>query len=161
MDPKMEQKILIMKKKLIYLHNIYYDIRSPVAYSSYIKLYPYIKREAKYHVTPKYLKKWLSKQETYTTFHPAQKTFRRPKVLAFSLNYQWDSDTPNMVKYKKENNDYAYFVVFTDKFTRYLYTAPLKSLRGEEMVNVFQRLIIEIDEKPQNLRTDQGREYKN
>ena len=29
-----------------YLHKIYYDIRSPVAYSSYSKLYPHIKREA-------------------------------------------------------------------------------------------------------------------
>ena len=66
-----------------------------------------------------------------------------------------------MVKYKKENNDCAYFVVFIDIFTRYLYTAPLKSLRVEEMVNIFQRLIRKIDEKPQILRTDQGSEYKN
>ena len=66
-----------------------------------------------------------------------------------------------MVKYKSENNDYAYFVVFIDIFTRYLYTSPLKSLRGEEMVFVFQSLIREIDEKPKILRTDQGSEYKN
>ena len=50
-----------------YLHNLYYDIRSPVVYSNYSKFYPYIKRDGKYHITPKYLKKWLSKQETYTT----------------------------------------------------------------------------------------------
>ena len=144
-----------------YLHNIYYDIRSPVAYSSYSKLYPHIKREGKYHITRKYLKKWLSKQETYTTFHSGQRTFRRPKVLAFTRNCQWDSDTANMVKYKSDNNEYAYFVVFIEIFTRYLYTAPLKTLRGEEMVVVFQRIIREIDEKPQILRTDQGSEYKN
>ena len=35
-----------------YLHNLYYDIRSPVAYSSYSKLYPHIKRDGKYHITP-------------------------------------------------------------------------------------------------------------
>ena len=144
-----------------YLHNLYYNIKSPVAYSSYSKLYPQIKREAKYHITSKYLRNWLSKQESYTTFGPARRTFRRPKVLAFSKNYQWDSDTANMVKYKSDNNDYAYFVVFIDIFTRYLYTAPLKSLRAEEMVLVFQNLIREIDEKPKILRTDQGSEYKN
>ena len=144
-----------------YLHNLYYDIRSPVVYSSYSKLYPYIKRDGKYHITPKYLRKWLSKQETYTTFRPARRTFRRPKVLAFTNNYQWDSDTANMVKFKSENNDYGYFVVFIDIFTRYLYTAPLKTLRGDEMVNAFQRIIRETDEKPEILRTDQGSEYKN
>ena len=110
-----------------YLHNLYYNIKSPVAHSSYSKLYPHIKKEAKYHITPRYLKKWLSKQESYTNFCPARRTFRRPKVLAFSKNYQWDSDTANMVKYKSENNDYAYFVVFIDIYTRYLYRAPLKS----------------------------------
>ena len=142
-----------------YLHNLYYDIRSPVAYSSYSKLYPHIKREGKYHISPKYLKKWLSKQETYTTFHPARRTFRRPKILAFTKNYQCDSDTASMVKYKSDNNAYAYFVVFVDIFTRYLYTAPLKTLRGEEMVVVLQRIIREIDDKPEILRTDQGSEY--
>ena len=110
---------------------------------------------------PKYLKKWLSKQESYTTFHPAQRTFRRPKVLAFTSNYQWDSDMANMVKYKEENDVYTYFTVFIDIFTRYLYTAPLKRLRGKEMVDIFQRLINEKGEKPQILRTDQGSKYKN
>ena len=43
---------------------MYYDIRSPVAYSSFSKLYPYIKKEVKYHVIPKSLKKWLSKQKS-------------------------------------------------------------------------------------------------
>ena len=76
-------------------------------------------------------------------------------------NYQWDSDTANMVKYKSENNDYAYFLVFINIFTQFLYTVPLKSLRGEEMVLVFQSLIREIDEKPKILRTDQRSEYKN
>ena len=66
-----------------------------------------------------------------------------------------------MVKFKSENNDYGYFVVFIDIFTRYLYTAPLKTLRGDEMVNAFQRIIRETDEKPEILRTDQGSEYKN
>ena len=107
------------------------------------------------------MKKWLSKQETYTTFRPARRTFRRPKVLAFTKNYQWDSDTANMMKYKSDNNEYAYVVVLIDIFTRYLYTAPLKTLRGEEMVVVFQGIIREIDEKPEILRTDQGSEYKN
>ena len=144
-----------------YLHTLYYDIRSPVAYSSYSKLYPHIKRDGKYHITPRYLKKWLSKQETYTTFRPARRTFRRPKVLAFAKNYQWDSDTANMLKFKSENNDYGYFVVFIDIFTRYLYTAPLKTLKGDEMVIVLEKILTETDEKPEILRTDQGSEYKN
>ena len=89
------------------------------------------------------MKKWLSKQETYITFRSGRRTFQRHKVLVFTRNYQWDSDTADMVKYKSDNNEYAYYVAFIDIFTRYLYTAPLKTLRGEEMVIVFEKIILE------------------
>ena len=95
------------------------------------------------------------------SFHPARIIFRRSKVLAFTPNYQWDSDTTNMVKYKKENDAYPCFAVFIDIFTRYLYITPLKSLTGQEMVDIFQGLIKVLGEKPQFLTTDQGSKYKN
>ena len=60
--------------------------------------------------------------------HPVVRSFRRPRVLAFSLNYQWDGDTANMLKYKDYNDGYSYFAVFIDIFSRLLYTYPLKSL---------------------------------
>ena len=144
-----------------YLHNLYYDLRSPVSYSGFYKLYYRIKKEGKFKVSPKYLKKWLSMQESYTSHHPVIRDFKRPRVLAFSLNYQWDSDTANMVKYKDYNDGYSYFAVFIDIFSRYLYTFPLKTLSGSEMTKVFQRLLNEKGVKPKKLRTDQGSEYKN
>ena len=61
-------------------------------------------------------------QESYTSHHPVVRNFRHPRVLAFSLNYQWDGDTANMVKYKDYNDGYSYFAVFTDIFSRFLYT---------------------------------------
>ena len=67
--------------------------------------------------------------------------FKRPCVLAFSKNYQWDSDTANMVSYEKENDNYSYFAVFIDIFTRYLFTYPMKSLTGVEMVSVMQEIL--------------------
>ena len=39
-------------------------------------------------VTPKYLKKWLGRQEAYTSHHPVDRVFKRPRAPAFSLNYQ-------------------------------------------------------------------------
>ena len=100
-------------------------------------------------------------QESYTSHHPVIIVFRRPRVLAFSVNYQWDSDTANMVKYKDYNDGYGYFAVFIDIFSRFLYTFPLKTLSGSEMTKNFQRLINERGDKPKKLRTDQGSEYKN
>ena len=87
--------------------------------------------------------------------------FKRPRVLAFSKNYQWDSDTANMVSYEKENDNYSYFAVFIDIFTRYLFTYPMKSLTGVEMVSVMQEILKTQEKNPKNLRTDRGSEYLN
>ena len=92
---------------------------------------------------------------------PVRRHFKRPRVLAFSPNYQWDSDTANMVSYQKHNDNYSYFTVFIDIFTRYLFTYPLKTLTGVEMVGVMQEVIQKQETKPKILRTDQGSEYKN
>ena len=100
-------------------------------------------------------------QESYTSHHPVVRNFRRPRVLAFSLNYQWDGDTAFMVKYKDYNDGYSYFAVFIDIFSRFLYTYPLKTLSGSEMTKTFKKLILEEGIKPKKLRTDQGSEYKN
>ena len=100
-------------------------------------------------------------QEAYTSHHPVNRVFRRLRVLAFSLNYQWDTDTGNMVKYRDYNDGYGYFAVFIDIFSRFLYTYPLKTLSGLEMSKTFKRLINERGVKPKKLRSDQGSEYKN
>ena len=56
-----------------------------------------------------------------------------------------------MNQYKKYNDGYGYFVVFIDIFTRFLYTAPLKTLTGKEMVYILNHLINTIDEQPKKL----------
>ena len=62
-------------------------------------------------------------------------------MLAFFKDYQWDSDTANMSSYQKQNDNYSYFTVFIDIFTRYLFTYPLKTLTGVEMVGVMREII--------------------
>ena len=46
-----------------------------------------------------------------------------------------------MVSYQKENDNYSYFAVFIDIFTRYLFTYPMKSLTGVEMASVMQEIL--------------------
>ena len=94
-------------------------------------------------MTPKYLKIWLSMQEAYTSLHPVNRVFKHPRVLEFSLNYQWDTNTANILKCKDHSDGFSYFVVFIDIFQDFSYTYPLKTLSGSEMTNIFKRLITE------------------
>ena len=104
------------------LKKIYYDSKNPVSFSGINKIYQYVKRNYDIKISRGKIKKWLSKQETYTSHFPVKRKFVKPRVLAFYEDYQWDTDTANMVQYEKYNDGYKYFVVFIDIFTRFLYT---------------------------------------
>ena len=137
-----------------------------MAFSGLDKIYNYLKNNKDeldnfQKLSRKELKMWLSKQEAYTSHHPVRRKFRRPRVISFSLNYQWDTDTANMVKYKDHNDGFAFFAVFIDIFSRYLYTAPMKTATGTEMVNVMTKIFDNNGVQPKKLRSDQRSEYKN
>ena len=145
------------------LNQLFYNPRSPVAFSGVDKIYNYFKNNKDEFqdfktLTRKDIKMWLNKQEAYTSHRPIRRKFRRPRVI-FSLNYQWDTDTANMVKYKDHNDGFRFFAVFIDIFSRYLYTAPMKTLTGIEMVmrSIFDNNGVQ----PKKIRSDQGSEYKN
>ena len=142
------------------LKEAYYNPSSPASFGGVEKLYQFVKKDAQHRVTRKTIKEWLAKQEAYTSHHKVRRHFKRPRVLSFSKNYQWDTDTANMVKYRKSNDDYGYFAVFIDIFTRYLYTRPLHTLTGKEMKQVMSNIFEESGLKPQKMRSDQGSEYK-
>ena len=144
-----------------YLHKIYYTTTSLVSYSNPEALYHYVKKNYPKKISRGIIKKWLSKQEAYTLHRAERRKFKRPRVLAFYKNYQWDTDTANIVKYKKYNDQFAYFAVFIDIFTRYLYTRPMKTLSGKEMVEVMRNILNETTENPDIIRSDQGSEYRN
>ena len=71
-------------------------------------------------------------------------------MLAFSKNYQWDTDTANMNQYRDYND--GYFVVFIDIFTRFLYTAPMKTLTGKEMVHILNDLFTNVEVQPKKIK---------
>ena len=101
------------------LSSLFYDISSPVGYTSLSKIYRYLKsndKYEKYKFTKKYLTNWLSKQEVCGVYRPAKRRFNRPRVLSFYHDYLWDLDTASMTKYKDYNDGFSYFAVFIDIF---------------------------------------------
>ena len=119
-----------------YLSNLYYNSDRTLNHSNADRIWKYVRLRGDRYLTKKDIERWVGNQ-CFITFHrPARKKKKipQPKVIAFYKNFQWDSDIVKMVKFENKNNDYKYFVVFIDIFTKYLYTKPLKSLQSEEMV---------------------------
>ena len=52
-----------------------------------------------------------------------------------SLNYLWEADTVVMTSYAKENENYRYFLLVVNAGSKYVWTIPLKSTKGIEIIN--------------------------
>ena len=144
-------------KKRDYLKNIYFDPKHPAAFGGINRVWKAIRDDG--IVSRADLVRWLKEQDTYTSFRSYTRKFKRPKTFSPYTDAIWGSDVGWMVKFEDHNDNHAYFVVFIDLFSRYLWAEPMKTLRGKEMVGVLDKIFKET--KPEKLFSDQGSEYKN
>ena len=148
---------MLTKEQRKYLSSIYFDPANPASFSGLEKIWKLIKAEGK--VTKKQLYQWLREQDTYTSYFPLKRNFKRPRTISPSVNAFWGSDVAYMLPFAKHNNGYGYFVVFIDMFSRYAHAEPLKTLRGIEMANTMKKVFSK--DQPRSLHTDSGSEYTN
>lgn len=148
---------MLTKAQRDYLSAIYFDPANPAAYSGLEKTWKIIKRDGK--VTKKQLKTWLRTQDTYASYFPVKRRFKRPRTISPGVNFFWGSDVAFMLPFAPHNDEYAYFMVFIDMFSRYAYAEPLRTLRSKESMNVMETVFSK--ESPRSLFTDSGTEYTN
>ena len=138
------------------LKDVYFNPAHPASFSSLHALYESVKNQG---ISKKVVKEWLEKQEVYTLHKRVNRKIKRPRVIVPYKDYQWDGDTMNMVEYKEENKDFSYILVLIDIFTRFVWTAPLKTLRAKEMVTTLKTILP--NTHPERIRTDKGSEFIN
>ena len=69
------------------------------------------------------------------------------------MDYQWDVDTANMTFYRKDYDGYAYFVLAIDILSKFVWTVPLRTTTGQEMVQALKRMFAS-GQKLTHLRSD-------
>lgn len=143
-----------------YLHNIYYDPSHSGSFGGVEKLYRAVRKEGKYVLSKTKIKKWLESQETFGLHRQINRSTRRRRIIAPFIDYQWEGDTCWMASFAKDNDDYKYFLLLIDVFSKFVWTVPLKSTKGTEMV-IALKSILDHKRSPYKLRTDQGSEFKN
>ena len=78
-----------------YLRHLYYDVDSPVAFTSEKNLWEQIKIDHK-KITRLDLRKWLDEQYTYTLHKSYNKPKSYNKTTAQAVDQQWQADLVNM-----------------------------------------------------------------
>lgn len=140
-----------------YLHETYFNPDRPGSYGGVDKLYRAAKLNTNFTVTKGLIKKWLEKQSLYTKHRSVRRKFKRQRVIVPNKHYQFDCDTVNMTGYQKANK-FKYILIVIDILTRFVWSAPLHSLKAVEMVEALKSVLIT---PPRVLRSDSGSEFKN
>ena len=143
-----------------YLNSIYFDPSHPGSFGGEDKLYKTIKEEGRFRITHKKLRKWLSAQETYTLHRPARRNYSRRRIIVGSIGKQADADLIDIRSLSKFNDNYSFILLYIDIFSKYIWTQPLKTKSGAEVVEAFKK-IYDDGGKCEKLRTDRGTEFLN
>ena len=143
-----------------YLNRVYHDPNHAASFTSPDKLYKTVKQEGRYNISQRKIKKWLQKEEPYTLHREVRRKTEYDRVIVGSIDQQWDVDSMYMESFSKKNKGYKYVLIAIDILSCHLWTRPLKTLQGKEMVEAFQSIFKE-GRKPKTVRSDKGTEFVN
>ena len=113
-----------------YLKSIYYNPKNAGAFAGVEKLYRAVRKDGKFVLDRNKIHQWLLKQEDYAVHKEERAKFKRRRVIAPYVDYQWDMDTANMDNVKKQNDGYAYFLLIVDILSKFVWTVPLRTRKG-------------------------------
>jgi hypothetical protein len=111
-----------------------------------------VRKEGKYVLGRVKIRKRLEKQVI--------RKFKLRRVVVPYKHYQWDADTAVMTSFAKESDAFGYFVLLIDIFSRYVWTAAMRTRKGTEMQRTL-RSVFDQGKIPIKLRTDKGTEFCN
>ena len=100
------------------LNFLYFDIKSPVAFTSPLALY----REAKKRypsLTFQQIKTWLQPKDTYTLHKPVQYNFPRNRVIVTGTDDQWQADLVDISSLARFNKGYKFLLTCIDVFSKF------------------------------------------
>ncbi len=149
--------VALNQEKKDYLTKIYYDSKSPVAYSNANYIYSFLKKQKEHVFTLREIKNWLRTQDVATTHSEKRLNKKFARVYANENKYLYDLDT---AFFKDGKGKQGKFIVFVDIFSRYTHAVPVKDIKAESVVSAIKKAF-DVMGKPLKLRSDRGREFVN
>ena len=108
---------MLNKEIHIYLEKMYYSLDSPSSYAC--KSTPYQTSRKKFpEIKLTQVKKWLSKQLTYTLHKPVYQSFQTRPVVVYAIDELWQLDLVDLSKLARENGGYKFILSIVDVLSK-------------------------------------------
>ena len=84
--------------------------------------------------------------------------FKKRKVYSGFKDNIWGADLVDMQLISKLNKAFRFLLCVIDNFSKYAWVAPLKDKKGVSIVNAFQKILKESNQKPNKIWVDKVKE---
>ena len=135
------------------LDSIYLDPAHPASFGGPEKLYA-AARKKDADLTRSHVREFLTSKEPYTLFRRNRIKFSRLRIRVKGINRILGVDLADMQKLASSNENFRYFAVCVDCYSRYLWIYKLKTKSGPEVRDALKTMM-EIHPYPR-LFVDQG-----
>lgn len=143
------------------LKKLYFDPSEPTAFGGVNPLIRELRKRGK-TFTPKQIREWLSKQDTYTLHKPVRFNFPRSKTVVGGLNEQMQCDLVDMQSLANSNDGNRYIMTCIDVFSRKAFAEAMLTKSAHHIIVAFENILKRTNwNYPLKLQTDKGSEFKN
>jgi len=140
------------------LKNIYYNLKSPQAYTSRARVYRAAKQKQP-AIRRRDVDSWFRKQPTATLHKPVRYRFTRNRTVVMSVGDQYQADLCDMTNLARYNDGHKFLLTCIDLFSRLAWAKPIKSKHGKNVARALEEIFRERVCK--RLQTDKGTEFLN
>jgi hypothetical protein len=92
---------------------------------------------------------------------PIHRNFKRRSTIIKGLDDLWQADLAQMNMYSSSNKNHNFILVVIDCFSKYVWVRALKTKNSVEVTKAFKSILVNEKRQPNNLQTDQGKEFFN
>ena len=93
---------------------------------------------------------------------PPKRNYNTNKTDVYHIDDIWSLDILDLKDYGPKNNrGYRYVLVTIDKFSKYVWTVPLKNKYAQTIKDSFENILINSKRKPNLIESDRGKEFYN
>jgi hypothetical protein len=92
---------------------------------------------------------------------PIRRNFKRRSTIIKGLDDLWQADLAQMNMYSSSNKNHNFILVVIDCFSKYVWVRALKTKNSVEVTKAFKSILVNEKRQPNNLQTDQGKEFFN
>ena len=138
----------------------HFNLKSPISYAGPTKVDKYLKKEGKYKVSLRAIRKWLRGVYANSLQRPQRFKLKTRRDILQGFDSLWDDDLVDVSKVAEHNGGTKYLLVVVAVFSSHLWIEPLKNKLHESIIKALQN-ISRLGRIPEELRTDKGSEWKN